>query len=57
MKPGAEPFVSGITSLNSVDRKFDSYTKVPQLLNNMHKMMPQSEANPSLKAIRPGLYS
>lgn len=56
MKPGAEPFVSGITSLNAVDKKFETYNKVPQLLNNMHKMMPQSDANPSLKSIRPGLY-
>ena len=57
MKPGAEPFVSVITSLNAADRRFDSYTKVPQLLLNMNNMMPQSEANPSLKAIRPGLYN
>ena len=57
MKAGAEPFVSVITSLNAADRRFDSFTKVPQLLNNMHQMLPQDEANPSLKAIRPGLYS
>lgn len=56
MKSGAEPFVSRITGLNAVDKKFETYDKVPKLLNNMHKMRPQSDAVPSLKSIRPGLY-
>jgi len=56
MKPGAEPFVGIIEGLNTVDKKFETYNKVPQMMNNMHKMRNQKDANPSLRAIRPGLY-
>jgi hypothetical protein len=56
MKPGAEPFVGIIEGLNTVDKKFETYNKVPQMMNNMHKMRSQKDANPSLRAIRPGLY-
>ena len=54
MKPEAEPFVGIIEGLNSVDKKFETYNKVPQMMKNMHKM--RKDANPSLRAIRPGLY-
>ena len=54
MKPGAEPFVGIIEGLNSVDKKFETYNKVPQMMKNMHKM--RKDANPSLRAIRPGFY-
>ncbi len=54
MKPGAEPFVGIIEGLNSVDKRFETYNKVPQMMKNMHKM--RNDANPSLRAIRPGLY-
>lgn len=56
MKPGAEPFVGSASGLNVEERKFETFTTVPQILNKKHKMVPQSEAIPSLRALRPGLY-
>jgi hypothetical protein len=56
MKSGAEPFVGSASGLNVEEKRFEEFSTVPQILNKKHTMTPQSEAVPSLKALRPGLY-
>jgi hypothetical protein len=56
MKPGAEPFVGSVSGLNVEENRFEQFLTADQILKKKHKMIPQSQAIPSLKSLRPGLY-